>query len=172
MRIWGAVILVAILNAAVISDFITDKIRNGLILIGLFLGLVYQIVENGGPGIGIYTGGVLFSLVFMLPLFAFGAVGAGDGKLLAVVGGFLGMEMIPKCVVFTILFGAVQAAWKMIWQKSLARRLSCLLGYVEECLRMQRFRPYGQALYEEEAVIHLSAAILFASLICLMGGVK
>lgn len=172
MRIWGAVILVAILNAALISDFMTDKIRNGLILTGLFLGFVYQIALNGGWGIGIYMGGVLLSLVFMLPMFAFGAVGAGDGKLLVVVGGFLGMEMLPKCVAFTMLFGAVQAVGKMIWQRSLFQRLACLAGYVEECLRCRCLKPYGQALSEKDAVIHLSAAILFASLVCLMGGVE
>ena len=172
MRIWGAVILVAILNAALISDFMTDKIRNGLILIGLFLGFVYQITLNGGRGMGIYMGGVLLSLMFMLPLFAFGAVGAGDGKLLAVVGGFLGMEMMPKCIAFTILFGAVQAVCKMIWQRSLFRRLAHLAGYAEECLRCRCLMPYGQALCEKDAVIHMSAAILFASLICLMGGIE
>lgn len=171
MRIWGAVILTLILNAAVISDSITGKIRNHLILAGLILGLIYQFQTNGSRGLMIYAGGVLLTLAFLMPLYAWGAVGAGDGKLLAVAGGFLGIAVMPKCIALTFLFGAVQAVLKMIWQGSLFRRLAYLAGYVEGCLRERRLRPYGQALDEEEAVIHLSAAILFASLICMIGGI-
>lgn len=171
MRIWGAVVLAVILNAAVISDSMTGKIRNGLVFAGLMMGLVYQIQTKGVPGTLVFAGGVLLALAVTIPLFAFGAIGAGDGKLLAVVGGFLGAEAMPACLLLTFLLGAVQAVLKMLWQGSLFRRLAYLADYVERSLREGRIKPYGQALQEEEAVIHLSAAILFASLIYMIGGV-
>lgn len=170
MRIWGAVVLVAILNAAVISDSLTGKIRNGLIILGLLLGFSYQMQIAGIAGIGAFAGGVLLPLVFTIPLYAFGAIGAGDGKLLAVVGGFLGMKAVPACLILTFLIGAVQAVLKMLYQRNLKERLHYLADYAVWCLRERRFYPYGQTLTEENAVIHLSAAILFASLIYMMTG--
>ena len=90
--------LISLLNAAVITDFTEGKIRNPLILVGFFLGLLYQIVDAGFKGSFVFAGGVLLALVSTLPLYVFGAIGAGDGKLLAVAGGFLGMEAIPMCL--------------------------------------------------------------------------
>lgn len=171
MHIWGAVILVVVLNVAVISDSATGKIKNRLICTGLLVGLLYRIQAHGLSGFWDYAGGVLFMLLLTVPLFLFGAIGAGDAKLLAVVAGFLGTKAVPACFFLTFLLGALQAVLKMLWRKNLRKRLACLAGYVEKSLLERRLRPYGQALHEEEAVIHMSASILFASLIYMIGGI-
>jgi len=80
------------------------------------------------------------------------------------------MEAVPICLLLTFLIGGIQAVLKMLWQGNLVRRLSYLKKYMTECFLEGHMRPYGQSLKEEEAVIHLSAAILFATLIYLMIG--
>lgn len=170
MRIWGACVLAVVLNAAMIGDMMLGKIKNGLILIGLVLGLAYQIQTLGLAGIGVFASGLLLTLAVTLPLFAFGAIGAGDGKLLAVVAGFIGGKAMPMCLFFTFLFGAVQGAVKLLLQGTLRKRLSHLIRYMKQSLQSGHWNPYGQSLQEEEAVVHLSAAILFGTLFCMLGG--
>ncbi|MBQ8184484.1 MAG: prepilin peptidase [Lachnospiraceae bacterium] len=162
--------MAVILNAAMVSDILIGKIRNGLIIAGLVLGLIYQAQTAGLGGVRAFAGGVLLTLAAAMLLFAFGAIGAGDGKLLAVVGGFLGMAAVPGYLLLVFLFGAVQAVLKMLWQGSLIRRFRYFAEYMGRSLRTRQWTPYGQSLQEEEAVIHLSAAVLFAWLIGMIGG--
>lgn len=170
LRIWGACVLAVILNAAMLSDFLTGKIKNNLIAAGFILGLAYQLQVAGIGGIRVFAGGVLLPFVLTFPLFAFGAVGAGDVKLLAVAGAFLGMEAMPECLLWSLLLGGAAAFLKMLRKKSFSSRFSYLASYVGQSLRENRWRPYGQPFQEEDAVIHLSVCILFAVLICIIGG--
>lgn len=171
MCIWGACVLAVILNAAMLSDLLTGRIKNHLILTGLVLGLLYQVLTAGTGGIFVFAGGVLLPLAVTFPLFAFRAIGAGDVKLLAVAGGFLGMETMPKCLLWSLLFGALAALLKMLSRGSFCRRFLYLAEYVGQSFREGRWKPYGQPFQEEEAVIHLSVCILFAALACVIGGV-
>ncbi len=171
MQLFGDCILISILNAAMVADMLTGKIRNGLILTGLALGLFCQLWVHGTAGIPVFAAGVFLPFVGTFPLFAFGAVGAGDVKLLAVIGGFLGMAAMPRCLFFTLVFGAVAAVLKMLFQGSLYRRFVCLASYVEQSIRGRCWMPYKASLHEEQAVIHLSAPMLFAVLTCMLGGV-
>lgn len=171
MCIWGACILAVILNAAMLSDLLTGRIKNSLILSGLILGLLYQLLTAGAGGIFVFAGGMLLPFAVTFPLFAFGAIGAGDVKLLAVTGGFLGAEAMPGCLLWSLLFGAVGALLKMLFKGSLCRRFLYLAEYVGQVLGEGKWRPYGQSFREEEAVIHLSVCILFAALACMIGGI-
>ena len=170
MRIWGAIILTAILNAAVIGDSLSGKIRNWLVAVGFVCGLVYQIHTRGVAGLAVFAGGVVFTLACTVLLFAFGAIGAGDGKLLAAVGGFLGWKAMPTCLFLTFLLGSLWSLGAMIRRRNMKKRFSCLKSYVELCKEKKSWLPYGQSFKEEDAVIQLSPAILFAVLIYLIGG--
>ncbi|MCI8996979.1 MAG: hypothetical protein HFI31_14300 [Lachnospiraceae bacterium] len=167
----GACLLTAILNVAMVMDILTGKIKNVLILAGLALGLWYQFWVHGISGGLVFGGGALLPFVITFPLFAFRAVGAGDVKLLTVAGGFLGMSVIPGFLLLTLLLGGGMALLKMLFQRTLGQRFMYLAGYMEQCLRTRRLEPYGQPFGEEQAVIHLSIPILFAALICMMGGI-
>lgn len=170
MCIWGACILAVILNAAMLCDFLTGKIQNRLIVVGLVLGLAYQLKTAGISGISVFAGGVLLPFAVTFPLYVLRAIGAGDVKLLAVAGGFLGMEVMPECLLWSLLFGGAAAFLKMLRKKNFSRRFSYLASYVGQSLSEKRWKPYGQPFQEEDAVIHLSVCILFAALVCIIGG--
>lgn len=171
MQLLEDCILIAILNAAMVMDMLTGKIRNRLILVGFILGLLCKLQIHGASGGLAFASGVFLPFVWTFPLFAFGAVGAGDVKLLAVIGGFLGKAAMPQCLFLTLIFGAVAAILKMSFQGSLCRRMAYLSNYVGQSIRNRRFAPYGQPLQEGQAVIHMSVPILLAVLACMIGGV-
>jgi prepilin peptidase CpaA len=95
--------LVAVLGVAVISDVRSRRIPNGLILAGLFSAVLWHAIspagvwafDPGDPGGVGWLGALIASvglLVAFFPLYALRVMGAGDVKLLAVVGGFFGVS--------------------------------------------------------------------------------
>lgn len=97
-----------LLAAAVYSDIRDRKIPNDLVMVGLLAGLVVGAVQVGGWPVAAVAGAVL-GLAVGLALFALGALGAGDGKLLAVVGAFLGPVGLVMAVLYAGLAGGVLA---------------------------------------------------------------
>jgi prepilin peptidase CpaA len=95
-----ALLLASLLSAAVWSDVASRRIPNRLILCGILGSLLLQATVTPGAGffsnpfgaIGLQqgAGGILVGLLMLLPMYALGAMGAGDVKLLAMIGGFLG----------------------------------------------------------------------------------
>lgn len=82
---------VGVMTAAALTDLHSRRIPNKLVIAGLVLGLL----TRGLAGWAMLGGGVLaaaLALALGMLLFSVGAMGAGDGKLMAVVGAFMGVE--------------------------------------------------------------------------------
>ena len=77
------VVLVLLLSAAAVSDFYRGKIPNILIVIGCCYGMVrllyHQDILRALPGI-------IFPVTVLFPLYKIGTIGAGDIKLLSMLG--------------------------------------------------------------------------------------
>ena len=82
--------LFALLLAASGIDLATRRIPNWLCLIGLCTGLMLQALLEGALGFGLGCAGAVMGLVVFLPLYVIATVGAGDVKLVAAVGAFVG----------------------------------------------------------------------------------
>jgi prepilin peptidase CpaA len=98
--------LVGVMLVAAVSDLRSRRIPNKLIVIGLALGLTTRALE-GWPALG---GGLLAAgaaLLFGMLLFSVGAMGAGDGKLMAVAGAFLGPELTLVALMTAAVAGGV-----------------------------------------------------------------
>lgn len=99
---------VLITIAATYDDCRRYKVSNRIILAGmaLVLGLYFTDVLIGNSVITyIYGFFTVFIVVFVA--FKFGAIGAGDTKLLIVIGGILGLNMGILTVVFSFVFGGL-----------------------------------------------------------------
>lgn len=119
-------VLFALLIVASVSDYRTYKIPNWLTVSGMVFGLIYS---TAGPA-SLHTGflwalgGLLFGLLVMLPLYALKAMGAGDVKLMAMVGAFLGVSDTFHAVIFTFIVGGIAALAFALFNKALGRMLS------------------------------------------------
>lgn len=102
------------LLALTLIDIDTMTLPNALTKSGLVLGIVFQGVIAGIPGIiGAVTGAVLgiwlFDLVTLGGSLAFGqaAMGGGDAKLAAMMGAWLGWQLLLLAGFLACLLGAV-----------------------------------------------------------------
>ena len=101
-----------VLSLSVIYDLRERRIPNAVTLGGLCAALsIRLIMEPTSVWTGILGAGL--GLLVALPLFGLGAFGAGDGKLLVAVGGFLGLDGLPEAILATGLFGGLLAMVSM-----------------------------------------------------------
>lgn len=114
-----------LLLAAVWTDVKAGRIPNQVVFSGLALGILFNTALPGGlgfasslpGGLGLWSAlaGAAIGLAVMLPMYLLRAMGAGDVKLMAMVGAFLGTEDVLGAILATFLAGGVLSlgyAWK------------------------------------------------------------
>ena len=90
-------------------DLRTRHIPNLLTFGGALAALLYTLVLHGPGGLLSAIGGWLTGLVLFLPFFALGGLGAGDVKLVACIGSWLGPVAALWVALYTALAGGVMA---------------------------------------------------------------
>lgn len=110
-----SVVLVAVLAAAG-TDLRSFRIRNAL-TVPLFLsGLLFHFVSDGSSGLAESVLGVLIGTLPFAWLYAAGGMGAGDLKLLAGVGAWLGPWAVLHVLIVSGLATGCCALGLMFWR--------------------------------------------------------
>lgn len=117
----AAPLLVLLLLAAA-TDLRTRKIPNWLTLLLIVSGLAHGAFAATGLGIGMSFAGLFAAAVIPFVLFAIGAMGAGDVKLMAGVGAWLG----PSAGVTVYLLATLLGMAIALGQAAAERRLPVL----------------------------------------------
>lgn len=115
-------------------DLARERVDNHFILFGLMLGLGYQAGAYGLRGVILFLTGIGFPILFLYPLFFFRMIGAGDIKLLSVLGGFVGPMAIAQCIFLSFLFGAVLSVVVILVCGNFAARLKYFTSYIKQLL--------------------------------------
>ena len=118
--------LLALLVVAAWHDIRSRRIPNALVLPGVVAGLLSNAVlpqEMGGLGIFVSLAGLGLGFVLLLPPYLLRAMGAGDVKLMAMTGAFLGGRGMMGAFMYILLAGGLLAL-VMAWRQG---RLSTLL---------------------------------------------
>lgn len=110
-------LLCTLLLAAVWTDVKSRRIPNRLVLLGVVSGLLLNTVLPQGYGfisslpgaIGFWKAlaGLGLGFAILLPMYVLRAMGAGDVKLMAMVGAFLGPNAIIGAILVTFIVGGV-----------------------------------------------------------------
>ena len=116
-------ILLAVLLAAVVTDIRSYRIPNWLTLPAMACGLFLHTVMQGQQGFLISIQGLAVGLGLFLVFYATGGMGAGDVKLMAAVGSFLGPLGVVYAAVMTMLLGGLYAVTTMIARYGLRESL-------------------------------------------------
>lgn len=134
MRWLPFVVLIALLAMAVWHDVRSRRIPNRLVLIGMILAGALQLALPCGAGLFVQpfgSIGLLWSaagfglgLALLLPMYALRALGAGDVKLLAMIGAFVGPAPVFGIALCTLIIGGVLAVAVALYQGTLKRVLS------------------------------------------------
>lgn len=89
--------------AACVTDIRTRRVPNVLTFGAAVGALTWHSVTGGWSGAGFSVGGWLVGLILFLPLYALRGMGAGDIKLLAAFGAWVG----PLTVLWTALYASI-----------------------------------------------------------------
>ncbi|MCC6071742.1 prepilin peptidase [Massilia sp. GCM10020059] len=104
-------VLLALLVAAAVSDYRTFRIPNRITGGGILFALLYNTIVPAewhadwtwAPA------GMLLGFFAMLPMYLIRAMGAGDVKLMAMVGAFLGVSDTAYALLFCIVTAGISA---------------------------------------------------------------
>ena len=127
-------LLCALLAAAVVHDVRARRIPNAVVFPGMLAALALHALlpagaglfgaQPGGLGLASALGGLGLGLAVLMPLYVLRLMGAGDVKLLAMVGAFVGAGQILAVGLCTLMAGGVLALVFAAWQ----RKLRALVG--------------------------------------------
>jgi prepilin peptidase CpaA len=124
-----------LLATAVFHDVRARRIPNAVVFPGMLAALALHALvpagaglfaaHPGGLGLASAFGGLGLGLAFLMPLYVLRLMGAGDVKLLAMVGAFVGAGQILVVGIVTLIAGGVLALVFAAWQ----RKLRALVGH-------------------------------------------
>ncbi|MDP9600982.1 prepilin peptidase CpaA [Variovorax sp. YR750] len=142
------VALLALLAVAAVSDWRFYRIPNWLTFGGALFALVYGTLAARTPMAGAASafGGLGVGFAAMVPFYVIGVMGAGDVKLMAMSGAFIGPEQTLMAVLFTFIAGGVAAMGFAIHR----RRVGHMLANVKDAAQGVMFssiagiRPSGR----------------------------
>ncbi len=98
-------------------DLRLHKIPNLLTFPAMLTALGYYTVVYGLDGFYFSAAGILTGLALLILPFVLGGMGAGDAKLMGVVGACLGTQSTIKAFIFIVVIGCLYAGIVMVTQR-------------------------------------------------------
>lgn len=133
-------ILLVTLAAAAWTDWRERKVANGLLL------------AASAAGVWLFRAGFLIpaaaTLVLAFMLFRLRLLGAGDGKLMAVIMGYLGWEHGLEAILCSFFLGAVWGLCRLRHSGILEARLSYFTAYLSRMIQRKQTEVYEAAAGE------------------------
>lgn len=111
----SAVLLLLVLSIAVFTDLTQQRIPNRLTLSAAAAGLVLHGLQQGWGGFSASLAGILIGLLGLLPFYLAQGMRAGDLKLMAACGAFLGFHT-PLAIGFSLMVGMVLGLGVLYWR--------------------------------------------------------
>lgn len=124
---WPVWLVAVVLVVAAVIDGAILKVPNWLTFPFIVSGWIYGFIAAGFPGLGYSLLGTFVGMMLLLLLRNRGGMGAGDVKLLAGVGAWLGCGVTFYAFLATAVVGGVMAvgmiAWSGNWFKHYAQAM-------------------------------------------------
>lgn len=102
-------LLIGCMIIAVYCDLRWRRIPNWVIVSGLLTGLFLQVLSGGGTAVGEALQGLAVGLALLFIPFVLGGMGAGDVKLLGLVGAVKGTGFVVQTFLWMALWGGLMA---------------------------------------------------------------
>ncbi|WP_437202335.1 A24 family peptidase [Planctomicrobium sp. SH664] len=115
---WHVKFVCAVLIVAAYIDGKELRVPNWITFPMVLSGLVYSTWVGGWEGLGAGLLGMVVGLATLLPLYSVGGMGAGDVKLMAGIGAWLGATVTWYAFLWTVVIGAVMAIIMVLARRS------------------------------------------------------
>jgi prepilin peptidase CpaA len=163
--------LLSILATALATDLSYRRIPNGLSLGGAVVGLLTNATLLGPSGLIFSLLGWLLCLALFMPMYAGAGMAAGDVKLMAMVGAFLGpLNGFVACACTFVVGGALASIW-IAWRNIQQRAVGNSELAVADTVALPALPrtaldkvPYATAIALGTAVVVIQPAWLMAAL--------
>ncbi len=159
------VLLLGFVLAATVTDFFWHKIYNWTTLPGILAGVLVNAVDPQGIGVEDSLLGLLGCGVIMVFCFLSFEMGAGDVKLVTMLGAFLGWYHGLECMLWTFVLGAAMGLSLLIWRYGIGR-LVWRMG--RQIWWLLRYRVWFKSAEDQQLLktrLYLAPAALFAVII-------
>ena len=156
-------------GGAVCTDLLWNKVPNNWIFLGFCTGLSCRVFRFGLRGSFLFLEGMLIPFFLLFPFFFFRMIGAGDIKLLSVLGGFLGKAEIWGALFCIFLMGAILSGAFLVTCGNFLERFRYFADYIREICTEHKIVPYGKTGMHVENM-HFTVPILLG-LMLHVGGV-
>ena len=170
-------LVAVVLTEAAIIDWKTLKVPNWLTFHFVFAGLAYWSWQAGWSGFGSSLAGAAVGLSVLMPLYAIGGMGAGDCKLYAGFGAWVGVSIVLSAFVVSVIVGGVIALGMIAWSGNFAKHWANAQTILEEIITIRNpvklselaakrkptmtLLPYGIPLYIGSVAYCAWAGMLF-----------
>lgn len=118
-------------------------------------GFVYNLAASGVEGLGIAFAGMCVGLLTLLPLYAVGGMGAGDVKLMAGLGAWLGWQVTLWAFVYTVVVGAVMAIVMVLSKKAWSKHYNQFLMIFSEWMTIKDPKKLSEIAAERKPTMYL-----------------
>ena len=121
------VLLFITLAISVYTDLKSRKIYNKVLYPVLLVAIITQLMVGGWDGLRLSLTGFLVGLGLLIIPFFLGGIGAGDVKLLALVGAFKGPMFVIYTGIYMALIGALMAIVIILIGKGMFKKVAILV---------------------------------------------
>jgi len=114
------------------TDIRSSRIPNLLTFSAILAGLLFHALLPQGGGLTLALLGMVAGLLVFFPIFALGAMGAGDVKLMAALGAWLGWQPVIYVALYGAVAGGILALALALWRgylRTAAQNIKSLLTF-------------------------------------------
>lgn len=119
-------ILVVLIAVATFIDIRARRIPNWLVATGAVIAVGYHALSPFGQGAIFTLAGLAVGMAALMPLYALRTMGAGDVKLMGMVGAFVGTAAVFNVVLATMVAGGLLALGVTAYKRMLPQLISNL----------------------------------------------
>lgn len=134
---WPVKLVALVLIVAAWIDGRELRVPNWITFPMVLTGLFYNAWTGGWSGLQDGGIGLVVGLATLLPLYAVGGMGAGDVKLMAGLGAWLGPVVAWNAFVVSVVVGAVMAIVMVLWRKSWTKHYTNFLMIAVEWMTVK-----------------------------------
>ncbi len=147
---WHVKLVSIVLIWAAYIDGKELRVPNWITFPMVLSGLVYSACVGGWAGLGDGLIGMCVGLATLLPLYAIGGMGAGDVKLMAGIGAWLGAAVTWNAFVVSVVVGALMALVMVLWRQSWSKHYGNFLLITSEIMKVKDPRKLNEIAAERK----------------------
>jgi prepilin peptidase CpaA len=148
---WHVYFVSLVLIVAAWIDGKQLRVPNWITFPMILTGLVYNTVMFGWAGLGGGLLGMVVGLACLLPLYSVGGMGAGDVKLLAGVGAWLGWRVTFYGFAISTVVGAVMAVIMVLYRRDTKKHCANFLMIFTEWMEIKNPKRLSEIAAERKS---------------------